>query len=250
MQRPTAKILHHRRKHAGLLLDTIADPGRRRFMKEVVWMPSHRSLEADATAEQRGDHVGNEMADEAAKGALLRHPECTKEAQAENDYYLKRAKLVAKAIAVAMSLWPARKGRLTRALSDRKNRDMASHSFHEWSFVDGMCRCVSCGSWRRRLPEGKAGGSQICYGWGGRHKVKQATRLGHKLSRAEGDHGLVFCTCCGAFSTRRARKLMRRCTGATTAGRQALRRIERGFVPWQSRRRRQGLLAVRGRQPL
>ena len=76
-------------------------------MKEVKWILSHRRLSADATAEERRDHAGNEFSDEAAEGAVARHPDSRAGAQAEIKYYL-RAKLVARAIAVAMALWPPR----------------------------------------------------------------------------------------------------------------------------------------------
>ena len=215
-------------------------------MKEVKWMPSHRQLHADATAEERRDHAGNDLADEAAKGAVARHPDTCAKGQAEINYYLKRAKLVARAIAVAMALWPPRKDRLVRKRLERRNDEGNTRAPHEWAYVDGMWRCGACGTWRKEFPGVKAGGGGNCEGWGGKTKVQQAVRLGHKLSRAEGDHGLVFCTRCGAFSTRRARKLLRRCKGATAAGRQALRRIEQGFVPWQSRKSR-GYSAVRAK---
>ena len=236
LQRPTASMLHPKRKHAGLLLDTLSDPWRRQQMREVKWMPSHRQLSADATLEERRDNAGNDLADEAAKAAVARHPDSRVEDQATINHYVKRAKLVARAIAVAMAMWPPRKERLVRKSLERRSEEGSSETPHKWAYVDGMWRCGACGTWRKESPSTKAGGGGQCAGWGGKAKVQQAVRLGHKLSRAEGDHGLVFCTRCGAFSTRRARKLLRRCTGATDAGRQALRRIEQGFVPWQSRK--------------
>ena len=168
-------------------------------MKEVKWMPSHRRLSADATAEERRDHAGNEFADEAAKGAVARHPDSCAEAQAEINYYLKRAKLVARAIAVAMALWPPRQDKLVRKRFERRNDEGNRRAPHEWAFVDGMWRCGVCGTWRKVFPGAKVGGGGNCEGWGGKANVQQAVKLGHKLSRAEGDHGLVFCTRCEPF---------------------------------------------------
>ena len=90
------------------MLDTIADPARREQMHEVAWMPSHKSLAREASTEERRDHAGNELADAAAKGGRERRPYNGAEAQRGINFYTRRAKLIAKAIAVAMAMWPQR----------------------------------------------------------------------------------------------------------------------------------------------
>ena len=136
-------------------------------MKEVVRMPSHRSLCADATAEQCRDHSENELVDEAAKGARSRYPENCEDAQMETEFYLRRVKAVAKAIAVAMALWPPRKDKLGRKRLERRNDEGNTRAPHEWAYVDGMWRCGACGTWRKEFPGVKAGGGGNCEGWGG-----------------------------------------------------------------------------------
>ena len=59
--------------------------------------------------------------------------------------------------------------------------------------------------------------------------------MGHKIFLIEGVHDIIFCTQCGGTAARRSRKLAKQCKAANAAGRQALKRVEKGWHPWQSK---------------
>ena len=117
---PPARMLAASKMYAGVLMDTLARPTQRQQLLDAKWMPSHQTLDADANAEQRRDHEGNKCADEGAKAARSRHPRTEDQAGKEIEYYLKRAALVAKAIAVAMARFPPRGERLQRYAVERE----------------------------------------------------------------------------------------------------------------------------------
>ena len=71
-------------------------------------MASHRALSDEADIEERRNHAGNDLADVAAKEARARHPQSATEDRNEAEFYIKRAKWVARAIAIAMASFPQR----------------------------------------------------------------------------------------------------------------------------------------------
>ena len=230
-----ARMLAASKKYAGVLMDTLAWPAKRRQLKEVQWMPSHRTLDDDADEEKRRNHEGNRCADEGAKASRGRHPTTDFQAEKEIEFYLKRAALVAKAIAVAMARFPPRGERLLRQGNERGDKAREAGPAHQWIFADGAWRCHECGSWRQGGESAARVQGGRCNGWVSRTRLKRVAAFGHRLHRAEGDQGIVFCSRCGASATRRPRKLLRPCVSPTVAGKQALKRIERGFMPWQLR---------------
>ena len=146
---PPARMLAASKMYAGVLMDTLARPTQRQQLLDAKWMPSHQTLDADANAEQRRDHEGNKCADEGAKAARSRHPRTEGQAGKEIEYYLKRAALVATAIAVAMARFPPRGERLQRYAVEREKEELEARPVHQWHFSDGAWRCHACGSWRQ-----------------------------------------------------------------------------------------------------
>ena len=96
------------RKHAGVLLDTLSNPERRRCTRDVEWMPSHRAFHAEADAEQRRNNAGTCLADVAAKEARSRHHQAASDDVAEAEFYMKMAKWLAQVVAIAMGTFPPR----------------------------------------------------------------------------------------------------------------------------------------------
>ena len=148
LTRPVASMLASSRKHAGVLLDTLANPGQRQRMQDVEWMASHRALQAEADDKQRRDHFGNELADTAAKEARSRHPQTESEGVEEASYYMKRAKWVAQAIAIAMAMFPPRGERLRRTQNGNPSASDVEERRRAWLFTDGAWRCGRCGTWK------------------------------------------------------------------------------------------------------
>ena len=142
---------------------------------------------------------------------------------------------MAKAIAVAMARFPPRGERLQRQEVERRNEEPEVRPGHQWVFADGAWRCHTCGSWRQGGEAGVRSQGGSCSGWLSTGRIQRVAALGHRIHRAEGDVGIIFCSRCGASATRRPRKLNRPCVSPTVAGKQALKRIERGFMPWQLR---------------
>ena len=126
-----------------------------------------------------------------------------------------------------MANWLPREERLSKLGTASGGNIEAHGALHSWAFVDGAWRCGDCGTWTKHDSTGPLARTQVCKGWAEKWKVKHANSRGHRLRGAEREHGLVFCTRCGAFSTRRARKLLKHCVASTKAGKQALKRIEK-----------------------
>ena len=238
LMRPVKSMISPLRKYAGVLMHTLALPEQRARLQGVEWMPSHLALQQGASDKDRRNHAGNMFADLAAKEARMRHPPLGELVTKESEYYIKRAPFVARAIGVAMALFPPRDGRLKRAIVAERGAATRTVIGHQWVFQDGAWRCTECGTWKRSEGKRPSGGGQ-CKGWISKNNLARVVRSGHRLNRAEGDHGLIFCAKCGAFATRRLRKLGASCKRPTAAGYQALKRIAGGNMPWQ--RRTEGL---------
>ena len=207
-------------------------------MQDVEWMASHRALQAEADDKQRRDHFGNELADTAAKEARSRHPQTESEGVEETSYYMKRAKWVAQAIAIAMAMFPPKGERLRRTQYGIPLASNVKAKRHAWLFTDGAWRCCRCGTWKAGGEQAEPDTKQTCKEWGGKGALAKIVRMGHRVSRAEGDHVVTFCVRCGACATRRARKLTQKFGVPTAAGKQALKRIADGWMPWQLRKGR------------
>jgi hypothetical protein len=67
------------------------------------------------------------------------------------------------------------------------------------------------------------------------HRLVEFSGNGHRLCRTKGEVPIVFCAKCGAWSSKRPRKLKRRCEAITPPGKQALARLAKGLCPWVKR---------------
>ena len=190
----------------------------------------------DATDHEQRDHRGNEDADEAAKLARADHPRAIGEIEKQVEFYLKRAPLVAHAIAVAMAYFPSRGERLSRREGGAEDdgRGRMRKSRHAWRNVDGTWRCDECNTWQTGSGSAKPPSRLGCRGAAGLRWASRFAALGHKVCQASGSIRLWFCSRCGGFAHRRAFKLGRASTAPTVAGQQALMRIAKGVTPWQS----------------
>ncbi len=79
------------RRYAGLLADTLRDPGRRRLVQTVRWVKAHRTYAEGMSEQEAMDVAGNNAADAAAKEAVKLHPRLGDEAMSSIEYYEPRA---------------------------------------------------------------------------------------------------------------------------------------------------------------
>ncbi len=124
---------------------------------------------------------------------------------------------------------------MQRAPRPRNEQEARERKLHLWRFAEGNWRCAVCATWKgaRRLPEKWR--KDACRGPPMDDKMQAFAGKGHRLCRTGGDAPIVFCARCGAWASRRPRKLKNKCTGATAPGRQALARIAKGLSPWEAK---------------
>ncbi len=228
-----------RRKYGGLLLDLLRDPSRLRLLRSLRWVKAHVTADGTESSDKLLDIKGNALADESAKDVVRNLAKPGVDLQAQIDFWVKRAPLVAKAVGVAMSMFPPAPGNMQRKQVPRDASSARELKLHHWEFREGAWRCSICASWarggavpaRRKLERCGGGEAQA------QAATAHATR-GHSLRRAAGQVPFIYCEQCGGWSARRAHILRRECGPPTAAGKLALRRIREGLHPW--RRKKQG----------
>ncbi len=230
-----ASMLGPSRRYAGLLADVLRDPARRRLAKTVRWVRSHRKLNDNMDEQEQMDVLGNNAADAAAKEALELHPPVGEEAAAAISYYESRAWLVARAVAAALPLFPPAPGNLRRRPRAPVVAEGACPPWqrHQWRHEEGAWRCRVCATWvvGDAVPANRA--MEVCKG--PMANEAELRKLGHRPCRAQGACPFTFCSKCGAWAARRSNKLAKPCAPPTSAGVQALRRMEKGLHPWRRR---------------
>ncbi len=234
---PCATVVAARRKHGGLIMDTLRDPARRRLAGRVEWVKAHRKLTGNEDAATRLDVLGNDAADAAANEAREAHPPPGPEAEAWAAYYTKRAPLVAKAAAAALPLFPPAPGNLPRKPKPKTADAAAGAAVHFWQFRAGAWRCAICAGWTREERATSRSGDQRCPGPRVLEQAAAFADKGHAICRTQGDLPIVFCSRCGGWAARRCHRLSRQCGAPTAAGRLALRRIDAGLHPWRKKQK-------------
>ncbi len=237
MHASVASMLSPARRYAGLLMDVFRNPDARRLADTIRWVKAHRTEHEGMRGDEVLDVVGNNAADAAAREAVKLHPPIGEEAAAAVEFYEQRAWLVAKALAVALPLFPPAPGTMTRRRAAAGEVPRATGArLHQWRHDEGAWRCRVCSTWCMGAKVPGAREYERCTG--PRSDEKQLRVLGHRPCRAQGAVPFTFCSKCGGWAARRGAKLSRPCLPPTSAGIQALRRIEKGLHPW--RRKLQG----------
>ncbi len=233
--RPLSQCLSARRMYGGLVVAFTRDPGCRKLVKDIRWTKAHREEGNAADASDAMDIRGNFLADEAAKAAIADHAPLGPEAAAAVSYYTRRAPLVVKAVTAALELFPRAPGNMKRLPRPTSATQAAARDLHHWEFAAGTWRCARCNDWvnSRRLRPARA--RERCTGKSIVDEAPDQARGGHALAHATAELPFTFCSRCGAWGNKRARKLKLRCGAATPAGVQALSRIRRGWHPLQRR---------------
>ncbi len=230
--------------YAGILLDTHADPGRRRMAGEVRWTRAHRTIKGGETAEELRDIRGNEAADKEAKEALQEHPPLGRLAESQAEFFEKRIGHVISAMTAALSMFPRASGKMTREERPTDARQARRRRLHLWAFRGGAWRCELCHDWLagEKLPRARIG--QRCTGKTLEDSAKAMTDKGHSICRASASMPIIYCNRCGAWGHKRCPRLSATCSPPTAAGIQALARIRRRQHPLQ-RRGPKGILLPR-----
>ncbi len=238
---PLRAALAPARRYAGIALDSMAHDRGGSTAAEVRWVKAHRAESGKESAASLRDIRGNAAADMMAREAVKDHPQPTAEQRAELDYYAKRAPLICKALAAALSTFPPSENcRMTRKPKPKDEADAKDRQLHWWTFEEDMWRCRLCGTWSTAGEVPDKLKSARCEG---HIAVKEAglwTSRGHKIVVARGAAPFAFCCKCGAWGNRRALKLRSHCTTPTAAGTAALKHIAAGRHPWRKKLARGG----------
>ncbi len=231
---PAAVALAHTKRYAGILLDRYTRSDQAAKNSRVTWVKAHRAQEDNLDEETARDIKGNAEADALAGEAVGLHPQPNAEQQAELDYYMARAPLVARALGIALAMFPpSETERLKRRAPARSEGEARRKNQHYWTFEAGKWRCAICHTWATGDELTSKQKAAICAGGIADAAADQWTAKGHALSRVEGPLPFVFCRKCGAWGSRRVRRLALKCGAPTPAGVLALRRIENGKHPWR-----------------
>ncbi len=225
----------HTKVYAGILLDTHADPDRRRLAGEVKWTRAHRKLTGSEGEEERRDIVGNAAADLEAKDALDEHPEIGVLAKTQAEFFEKRITHVVRAVTTALAMYPRASGRMVRDVRPVNAQQARERRRHLWEYRAGAWRCRLCNDWLTgsKLPRARVG--QQCRGTTMEDNAKAMARRGHNLCKAIAQVPFVYCTRCGAWGHRRSHKLALPCAPPVASGMQALARIRKQQHPMQER---------------
>ncbi len=232
-----ASMLAKGRRYAGLMADTLRDPGRRRLVQSVRWVKAHRTHVEGMSEQEAMDVAGNNAADAAAKEAVKLHPRPGDEATRSIDFYEPRAWLVARAVAAALPMFPPATGSMNRRQRHAAEQatDGQAGPRHQWRHEEGAWRCRVCATWTVGADVPDRRRRETCAGPAADEAGLRA--LGHRPCRATGALPFTFCSRCGAWAARRSSKLSKPCVPPTQAGLQALKRIERGLHPWRRKER-------------
>ncbi len=139
-----------------------------------------------------------------------------------------------------MAMFPPAPGDMRR--KPRQNRIIGEGSVearndkqHQWRYEGGAWRCQRCWSWLTGDKHPRDRPATVCEGGNRCADLERFTECGHKMAWADGQLPFAFCTRCGAWASRRPRRLLKPCGEPSANGRMALRRIERNLHPWQKR---------------
>ncbi len=238
---PAARAIDGKKRFGGLMKPVLADGkwGRGVTMRKV---PAHVNFSALPPGDARTDAVGNDWADKTAKLAVEGHPRPSPALAQQLDADIKRARLTIRTVAAVMPLFPPMPAaRMQRRPVARDGATLAGAGGHQWVFAAGYWRCRICWVLTVKRDLDAALAHRKCEGPKKSLEVDRIIGRGHVLGHASGQLGILFCTTCGAFSSRRAYGLGTQCRGRPTpAGAQALARIRRGQQPWQSRHEKDG----------
>ncbi len=233
---PLRQAIRHSKIHAGTILTARTDVDHFNLLDDVKWVKAHRTEHADMNDEDRRHVRGNADADEAAKDAVKRHEQLSHDQRTEIELFCKRAPLVVKAVGTALALFPPVQERMTRVARPSNADEAMAKRRHLWVFAEGTWRCEICSTWvaSHRLRGSRR--REVCPGPCLDSRIKEFDGHGHRLCRTDGPVPILFCSRCGAWSSRRPRKLKRSCVQATAPGKQALQRLAEGRRPWIARK--------------
>ncbi len=232
---PGTRAIAGDRVYGGLLKPVVADAA---WAKQVSIrkVPAHIDPRT-VSGKAREDAEGNAEADAEAKKARQLHPQPTPALEQEVEALLKRARLVIRAMAATLPLFPPMpRERMQKRPAARDGAVIRGRGGHVWEFKAGFWRCSVC--WALSVkPEISAHmAHQACPGPKQSLEAEAITARGHKLAHADGALPVLFCWDCGAYSARRAYGLGAACKGVPSrAGAQAIARIKRGEQPWEAR---------------
>ncbi len=223
------------RMYAGILMEMLADPDKRRMAGTILWTKAHRDARDDDPPEVRRDIAGNAAADKAAKEAIGGHPQIGPDAQAQLAFCEGRVQHVVRAVIAALELFPRAPGNMARAPRPATEAQARQSRRHLWTYRGGAWRCDLCNDWLNadRLPRARL--HQRCTGKTLGDEAAAMARRGHELFRAEAQVPFVYCRRCGAWGHRRTRLLATGCCPPRPSGTQALQRIRAGVHPLQRR---------------
>ncbi len=233
---PIRRALAPNRLYAGICLDRYQMIDQDKLIQDVQWVKSHRALGGNEDAVTARNIKGNAAADRLAKAAVKAHPRPTALQSANLAYYARRAHLVARAIATALASFPSSEPeRLTRAQAPRSTEEAERRQIHWWRYDESKWRCRICNKWSTGEQLERHHFTERCPGPRAETEAKSWVGWGHRISVAKGAVPIAFCTKCGAWGNRRARKLRAACAAPTAAGVAALKNIAAGKHPWQRR---------------
>ncbi len=237
---PPERRFDGRRKYAGVHLSMRKFPTGLAHITKVTKVKAHQCIDGIKDDNERWRAIGNDLADKAAKAAVLRHPRPSAELAAQIAFWEKRAPHVVRAVATAMPLFPPLAGKLTRSRTSA-TRDLAGARAsaaprHQWEHTAGRWRCGVCWTYiagQGTVPESRR--NEPCQANRVSLRQQEFQRRGHIMLNTDGELPITFCARCGGWSSRRANRLSRECGPPTAAGRMALRRIADGLHPWRAR---------------
>ncbi len=229
------------RKYAGVMLSMHRHPAGLKFIESMSKVKAHQNIGSLECTREQWLAKSNQLADEAAKKARARHPQMDADLDAKIRFWMKRVPHIVRAVATAMAEFPPAGAKFKRRAADKaprdRDREAAPGDRHDWAFVEGRWRCSRCWTYVRggtAVPAARK--MQQCPGDRATAAARSYEENGHTLLLAQGDVPIAFCAKCGAWTSRRARLLRKKCAPPTAAGRMALLLISRGLHPWRARR--------------
>ncbi len=231
---PARLALAPTKSYAGIVMDQFTRADEVSKGTTVRWVRAHRADNESVDDATRRDIRGNAAADKLAGEAVSLHPQPTHDQRVSLEYYMKRAPLIARALGTALAMFPAaEEARLRRIDKPRDEDEAREKDQHFWSCNQGVWRCERCGTWTANDKPTARQYAEKCAGHIAHKYAREWSNLGHKVALAKGDAPFAFCSRCGAWGNRRARRLRLPCKGPSPAGSQALSRIAKGKHPWR-----------------
>ncbi len=180
----TGRATSANRVHAAINKENLADL-RWREAATVRKVPAHVNPLAVPAGRARDDAVGNQKADEAAKQAVLLHPQPAPTLVNDLEAKLKRARLVVRTIARVTQVFPpVPKEKMARRTRTVEGATIASEGGHTWSYGGGLWRCTVC---MKLTLSKEIGPMQIGEKCKGQKESLEADRIiakGHQLAKS------------------------------------------------------------------